>query len=210
METYRHRNSKLKSEDEAPATGDYEADPDVVRPENQDSSEPTGSSARIPSSEEEDVNTTVPRALEVEVQQKRTSKATSSRRKRGSEQEASETQTQTQLKDIQLAIAKLTGAVEALQATQYAIQAALIAQQPPSLQHQANPAVQRHAFPMAAWPAQQPEHPQTNVQSLPMGRLSQFSSGYQPGPCPLASHSSQHMASSSDAGLQYSVAPRPH
>lgn len=156
------------------------------------------------------MNATVPRAREVEVQQKGTSKATSSRRKRGSQQEASETQTQAQFKEIQLAIAKLTGAVEALQATQYAMQAALIAQQPPSFQHQANHAMQQHAFPMAAWPAQQPEHPQTNTQSLSMGRLSQFSSGYQPGPYPLASHSSQHMTSSSDAGLQYSAAPRPH
>ncbi|KAG5933169.1 hypothetical protein E4U60_004671, partial [Claviceps pazoutovae] len=191
------------SEDEAPAIGGYEPDPNVVRPENQELNEPTNSSARIPSAEEEDVNATVPRAREVEVQQKRTSKATSSRRKKGSQQEGNDTQAQ--FKEIQLALAKLTGAVEALQATQYAIQAALVAQQP-SLQHQTNPAMQQHAFPMAAWPAQQPEHPPTNAQPLPMERLSQFSSGYQP----LASHSSQHMVSSSGVGLQYSAAPRPH
>ncbi|KAG6044989.1 hypothetical protein E4U39_002822, partial [Claviceps sp. Clav50 group G5] len=70
------------SDDEPPATGDYEPDPDDVRPENQESSEPTASSASIPSAEEDDVNATVPRAREVEVQQKGTSKATSSRRKR--------------------------------------------------------------------------------------------------------------------------------
>ncbi|KAG5987727.1 hypothetical protein E4U52_007292, partial [Claviceps spartinae] len=181
------------SEEEALLTAYREPDPDVVRPRKPRSNEPkprlqyTAPSGRILSTDEREGNAIAALVREVESQRNKTSSATSTRKKRGKRQEGG---TQTQFAEMQSAILKLTGTVEALQASQnasqfasqYGSQAVFVGQHPP-LPHHMNTALHSHTFPVAPWPSQHP--------------------GYQ------ASQSTQDMAPGSIATWYHPAAQRP-